>query len=594
MIRSKISQLQEIAPSKRTIKGHLRRMERITLRHAHKFIIRRLANLREVRRHAFSWIILVSLLSVLAWWQSTVSAAPYSADIPAEGGVYTEGVVGAIDNLNPIFAATQAERSASRLIFANLLTYDEKSDLVGELARTWSFDSTGKVFTLQLKPQARWQDGAAITADDIVFTFSLIKNADTRSPLYASWRNIGVEKIDNQTVRFLLPAAYAGFANSLTIGMLPMHTLKNVKPSELRTEPFNRAPSVGSGPFAFQGLSAVDAAQTHYLVRMIANPLYVLGAPKLAGFQLHAYKDREELPKALRNQEVASISDTVMSQLTSLDSDLFQRTDAPLNNGVYAFLRTDASALGDVRVRQALQLATDHGAISKLFQGEVSKLEGPLLPTQLGFSADTRQPAMNLTRAKQLLDEAGWTQAGPGSRRVKNGQPLKLRLTTVSSGDYPALAQALMDQWSKIGVEFDSSLVKAEDIQQNIILPRAYDVLIYEIAIGSDPDVYAYWHSSQATARGFNLSDYKSPKVDDALDSARTRLDPNLRAAKYHLFLQQWLADVPAIGLYRPSLVYIHKKDVVTFNGHALIDPVDRYFDVRYWASGKTLERATR
>jgi peptide/nickel transport system substrate-binding protein len=594
MIRSKISQLQEIAPSKRTIKGHLRRMERVTLRHAHKFIIRRLANLREVRRHAFGWIVLVSLLSGVAWWQSTVSAAQYSTDVSAEGGVYTEGVVGGIDNLNPIFAATPAERSAARLIFASLLTYDEQGDLVGELAQNWTFDDTGKIFTLNLRPQARWQDGAPVTADDVIFTFALIKNADTRSPLYASWRNIGVEKVDAHTVRFILPAVYAGFPNSLIVGMLPQHTLKDVKPSELRTEPFNRAPAVGSGPFAFQGLSAIDAAQTHYLVRMSANPMYVLGAPKLAGFQLHAYKDREELPKALRNQEVASISDTVISHLPDMDSESFERTYAPLNNGVYAFLRTDAAFLGDGRVRQALQLATDHSAINKLFNGAVTNLEGPLLPGQLGYRNDTRQPAMNVVRAKQLLDEAGWTQAGQGSRRIKNGEPLKLRIVTVSSGDYPALAQALMDQWSKIGVEFESALVKAEDIQQNVILPRAYDVLIYEIAIGRDPDVYAYWHSSQATSRGFNLSDYKSPKVDDALESARSRLDPQLRDAKYHLFVQQWLADAPAIGLYRPSLVYVHNKDVVTFKAHALVDPVDRYFDVRYWAAGKTLQYTTR
>jgi peptide/nickel transport system substrate-binding protein len=594
MIRNTISQLQEIAPSKRTIKGHLRRVERVTLRHAHKFIIRRLANLREVRRHAFGWIILVGLLSGVAWWQADLSTRSYSTDVPAEGGVYTEGVAGTIDNVNPIFAATQAERSASRLLFAGLLTYDDEGDLVGELARSWTFDDTGKVFTIKLRPEARWQDGAAITADDVVFTFSLIKNADTRSPLYASWRNIGVEKVDAQTIRFTLPAAYAGFPNSLTVGILPMHTLKKVRPSELRTEPFNRSPSVGSGPFVFQGLSTVDAAQTHYVVRMSANTMYVLGAPKLAGFQLHAYKDREELPKALRNQEVASIGDTVISQLNSIDTSTFQRIDAPLDNGVYAFLRTDSGLLGDVKVRQALQLATDHVAIAKLFHGAVSNLEGPLFPNQLGFSADTHQPTLNVARAKQLLDEAGWAQAGQGSRRIKNGQPLKLHLVTVSSGDYPALAQTLMDEWSKIGVEFEPTLVKAEDIQQNVILPRAYDMLIYEIAIGADPDVFAYWHSSQASSRGFNLSDYKSAKVDDALDSARSRLDPNLRAAKYHLFLQQWLGDAPAVALYRPSLVYIQNKDVVTFDNHPLVDPVDRYFNIRYWAAGKTLERMTR
>ncbi|HKX73087.1 MAG TPA: peptide ABC transporter substrate-binding protein [Candidatus Saccharimonadales bacterium] len=596
MIRSPISQLQEIAPSKRTLKGHLRRIERVSLRHAHKFIVRRIANLREVRRHAFGWLVLVALLSGVAFWQSNVAAAQYTTDGPAEGGVFTEGVFGAVDNLNPIFAATPAERSASRLLFANLLSYDDNGGLVGELAQTWRLDETGKVFTMRLRETAKWQDGAPVTSDDVIFTFELIKNADTRSPLYASWRNIAIEKIDKYTVRFTLPAVYAAFANSLVVGILPQHVLKDVRPSELRTEPFNRSPNVVSGPFTFQALSAVDANRTHYAVRMAANKNYVLGAPKLNGFQLHAYKDREDLSKALRNQEVASISDPTINQLKTIDKERFATVNAPLDNGVYAFLKTDSELLSDVRVRQALQLATDQPAITKLFDGTVQELNGPLLPGQLGYRADLQQPSTNLARANQLLDEAGWKRNSQGTRRVKDGQPLKLRLVSLSSGNYPALAESVMAQWSKIGVEFDTTapLVKADDIQQNVILPRAYDVLIYEIAIGHDPDVYAYWHSSQATERGFNLSDYKSPKVDDALDSARTRLDPALRAAKYQLFVQQWLADVPAIGLYRPSLVYVQNKDVFTFAPHRLVDPSDRYFNVRYWAAGHVPLRPTR
>ncbi len=152
-MRSPLSQLQEIAPSKRSIKGHLRRIERVSLRHAHRFFIRRLANLREVRRHALGWLVLVALLSGVAFWQSNVSASQYTASIPAEGGVYTEGVFGTVDNINPIFASTPAERSASRLVFANLLSYDHEGDLVGELAQNWQMDPSGR-----LKDRMEWEE----------------------------------------------------------------------------------------------------------------------------------------------------------------------------------------------------------------------------------------------------------------------------------------------------------------------------------------------------------------------------------------------------------------------------------------------------
>jgi peptide/nickel transport system substrate-binding protein len=151
----------------------------------------------------------------------------------------------------------------------------------------------------------------------------------------------------------------------------------------------------------------------------------------------------------------------------------------------------------------------------------------------------------------------------------------------------------LMNQWARIGVTFNTQLVKPEDIQQNVIIPRSYDVLLYELAIGSDPDVYAYWHSSQATDHGFNLSEYKVPQADDALDSARSRSDPALRIAKYHTFIQRWLADVPAIGLYRPNLTYIQTKGVTSFSARNIADPIDRYENVRFWSASKIELRPT-
>src|SRR5687768_2636115 len=94
------------------LKGKLRQLEGITLKHAHRFIIRRLKNLQEVRRHALGWLLLISLLSVAVLWQTTQVTRLYSKEGPSEGTTYTEGVFGAVDNLNPIFASTPAERSA--------------------------------------------------------------------------------------------------------------------------------------------------------------------------------------------------------------------------------------------------------------------------------------------------------------------------------------------------------------------------------------------------------------------------------------------------------------------------------------------------
>ena len=69
---------------------------------------------------------------------------------------------------------------------------------------------------------------------------------------------------------------------------------------------------------------------------------------------------------------------------------------------------------------------------------------------------------------------------------------------------------------------------------------HTYDVLLYGISIGKDPDVFAYWHSSQAnilSPNRLNLSEYKSTIADRALEAGRTRSDTTLRSVKYKSFL---------------------------------------------------------
>ena len=122
---------------------------------------------------------------------------------------------------------------------------------------------------------------------------------------------------------------------------------------------------------------------------------------------------------------------------------------------------------------------------------------------------------------------------------------------------------------------------------QNILQPRNYDVLLYQLNIGADPDIYAYWHSSQISPQGLNFSNYSNTISDDALTSARSRVEPLLRNAKYLTFSRQWLSDVPAIGLYQSTSQYVTSKNTHSFDkSNTLISPINRYSDVLDWSVG--------
>ena len=152
------------------------------------------------------------------------------------------------------------------------------------------------------------------------------------------------------------------------------------------------------------------------------------------------------------------------------------------------------------------------------------------------------------------------------------------------------MADELTRQWKELGVQTQSSefdpLQNQQSFAQAVLQPRAYDVLVNELVIGGDGDVFAYWHSSQAQSTGYNFSNYQNGLVDDTLASARSSTDQPLRARKYTVFGDQWIKDVPAIGLFQSSLRYAHTKTVGTVDKtKSLPTPIDRYSNVLYWTA---------
>lgn len=570
-------------PSVKHVRIRARKLEGATMRHAHRFIISRWTNLRDVRRHALGWIVLAGLLVVatalqLYWVQST-----YSSKEAVAGGTYAEGVIGRIDTLNPIYASTQSERSASQLIFSSLFRYDESNNLTSDIAETWKQSDDGKLYTVNLRTNAYWHDGKRVTADDVVFTLSLIKNQQARSYLYRTWQDVQVKALDKQTLQFTLPSAYAPFPHALTFGILPKHILQNVSPLRLREHPFNRDP-VGSGPFTFRSIQIINPDADRLVLQVERNDGYYRGAVKLDRFQLHTYKDHDDLRQGFLSREINAANEVTSADIKTIMAHTPDAVvhDAPLYDGVYAFFQTDRPALNDVKVRQALVKATNRAELRKELSGYASPLEGPLLPEQIKGIGGLKQPVYDVKTANAELEAAGWVLKN--GVREKDGQRLQLSVVAPESGDFPGILKSLARQWRKVGVDVKTQVVQTGTFEQNILTPRAYDVLLYELALGADPDVFAYWHSSQASVRGYNLSNYRSGIADDALLSARGRSETNLRATKYKGFVEQWLKDAPAVALYQPHLRYVTTSNThAGARSHAVIDTLGRYHTLDNW-----------
>lgn len=583
---SSVQKALERLPDRRRLRRRLRRIESKSLKHAQTFLVERWQNAREARRHIVLWLGLVTVLIGSLFAQAVITQKKYITPVPQEGGTYKEGVLGDLETLNPIFASSGAEKSAARLMFSGLLQYDATGNLIGDLAESWTVGDGGKVYDFVLRPQLRWQDGAPLTADDVVFTVNTIQNPDVRSPFYGSWRSIAVEAVDKRTVRFRLPSAAGPFPHLLTVGIIPKHKLEDIAPGNIRTSDFSLSPTT-NGPFVFRSLQRVNTTEGRYVVHMAANNLYQHGQPKLERFQLFVYPDKESLAAAFMSGEVNAVADLTTQDIGDLGEQReYKVAHTPVDNVMMAIFKTDDGVMQDVKVRKAFELATDRRAIINKLGGKANLLETPIPTGGIVDVSGLAQSPFSLDAAKQHLEAAGWA-AGNNGARTKDGQPLKVSLVGVRSGDYPLILETLAEQWSKLGAQVTTRLEEPDRVQQDVLAPRLYDVVLYELAVGGDPDVYAYWHSSQAGMNGINLANYRSGAVDDALSSARSRIEPELRSAKYRTFIQQWLNDVPAVALYQPHLHYVTglKVEAIDESHGSLVDYVDRYRSVLYWSA---------
>ncbi|HEV2412199.1 MAG TPA: ABC transporter substrate-binding protein [Candidatus Saccharimonadales bacterium] len=564
------------------LKDRLLEFESVTTRHGQRYILRRWSNFTEVGKHAITWLAIVLLLILGVGFQENALNSFYKVAVPAAGGIYSEGVVGSAADFNPIFATTQPEQTVTRLVFSSLLEYGPDNNLVGDLADSWTVDNTGQIYTVHLNPDAQWQDGVPVTSADVVYTIGAIQDPATGSPLASNWAHVEVKALNPQTVQFTLPAPFPPFINSLTSGIIPQHILSRVPDYQLRSASFDTDPTVGSGPYKFIN-SQTFTNQTD--IRLTRNSNYYGGHVLPSGFNVDAFNDYNGLLEAFRVGEISAASDVQPGDVHSLRAlRNVQVQEAPLMNETLAFFNMNSTVMQDAKVRAALNIAVNKEAIIDALDDEYRAASIPLLPGQLGYDATQDVGGFSQTAATTLLASDGYVKSKDGLLE-KNGVPLTVNLAASTDDVYPKVADLLAKQWQSIGITVQVNLVDDQNIQQNVLVPRNYDVLVYQLAIGADSDVYAYWDSAEIGEQGLNLSNYSNQYVDELLQSARTSTDPSLRAVKYHDFVTQWVSDQPAVVLYQPTYNYAMRDNVAGFIPHPLVQPTDRFYNIADWSA---------
>jgi peptide/nickel transport system substrate-binding protein len=535
--------------------------------------------LQLVRRFLLVWwlipvIALLGLLQQVGALQRLASLA-----VAAPGGTYTEAAVGTVQNLNPLLPESTTASDINRLIFSGLTRYNSRRQVVPDLASSWDISADGKTYTFHLRHGIKWHDKVPFTSADVAFTMTAIQNPDSRSPLASSWQNVKVDVKDDYTVIFTLPQPLSSFLDSTTVGIVPRHLLESVEPSQLREADFNQHP-VGTGPFQIKTF-APSAKE----VELTANPAYYFGRPKLDEFVFKFYDTPNQTLQAYAQRQVTSpgriLPETSSDLRTQAHLDLVEFT---LPEETTLFFANGDPLLKDKDLRDLLSRSLNRTAILDHAAGGQGVVTAePLLPGQPGYTDKYGHKSLAPDAVRRALDDAGWHQAKPGETRTKDGRRLKFKLVTQKGGELERAAAEIKRQWAGLGIGLEVAVVDKTELQQTYMRPRNFQMLLYGVNLGADPDVYSFWHSSQAQDPGVNLSGYNSADADRALEAGRIKSDPLVRMGKYDAFLKAWNADAPAAVLYQSGYVYGVRDEVSGIIARRLVDPADRYYGVEHW-----------
>ena len=515
----------------------------------------------------------------------------FTQSVPKSGGEYAEGLVGSPRFLNPILSQTNSvDGDLSALIFSSLVAYDKDHKLVNDLADSYEISPDQLSYTFHLKQNVKWHDGEPFKADDVVFTVSAIEDTEFKSPLGREFRGVVCEKVDDYTVRFTLKEPFAPFISMLTFGILPEHLWYNITPANADLNELNKKP-IGTGPWKVDSFKK-DKSGLIKSYTLAPNADFYGRKPYLSKLIFKFYGDNMSAIEALKNKNVDGIGYLPLelkNELRKHNNIAYHEMDQPQYAAIFFNQRKNSLLQADY-VRQALALSINKEKIvNQVFSGDAKTLDAPILPG-VDNNPDIVKYAYNQEAAASLLSKNGWvmtvstTPDGLTEQvRRKNNFVLAITLTVPDQPQYLQTAKIIQDSWAQIGVKTTLEIVDKAKIVSDNIAGRKYEALLFSENMSSDPDPFAFWHSSQNEYPGTNLAVFSDKTVDGLLEAARKYNNLDDRKAKYWEFQKIISSKLPVIFLYSPLYSYPQDKKVRGFDVGLIASYSDRFSNLSDW-----------
>ena len=500
---------------------------------------------------------------------SAASEIPYKPTKAGGGGALKLLFWQAPTLLNPHFAIGIKDQEACRVFYEPLAGWDVDGNLVPILGAeiptigNGGLAADGTAVTWRLKQGVKWHDGSPFTADDVVFTWQYVTDADTSAVFIGNYKDIkSAEKIDDHTVRLTFrqptPLWTSAFVSSSGM-ILPKHLFADYVGAKSRDAPNNLKP-VGTGPYLFADFKPGD------LVLGKINPDYhVPNRPHFDTLEIKGGGDAVSAARAvLQTGEYdyawnLQVEDEILLKLENggrgkveivptgnLEFVLLNATDPNIEvDGERSSVKTRHPLFSDAAVREAINLLIDRASVQNFIYGRGGIATPNCVNNPARFRSRNLTFEFNIEKANQVLEAAGWRRGSDGVRQ-KDGKPLKIVFQTAINSPRQKNQAIIKQACQKAGIEVELKTVAGSVFfSSDVANPDTYahfycDMQMYMMtALSPEPQFFMNQYVSTEAAskankwQGRNISRWQNADYDKAFKDAESELDPVKRAALF-------------------------------------------------------------
>ncbi len=508
---------------------------------------------------------------------------------PIPGGEWKEGIVGSVRFINPVLAVSNIDKDLTSIVHAGLLRRLPDGSYTGDLADSYEIDKSGLVYTFVLKDDIKFHDGTEVTSDDVIYTIDRIKDPLEKSPRNIEWQGVTAKSLDPKTVVFTLKQPFADFLDIATVGIIPKHIYGKYG-ADAFTQAEENIKAIGAGPYKITKVKTKKNMPTVINLEKARRGVE-FGYIKKITFKF--FENESSAISALTNGEIEHLGSVTAKSAKELKEKGYPVTLAsfPRLYGIF-FNPKNSDILKQPRITEVIASSIDkEQVIESVLNGFAEKVDAPL-PTKLEERINMLYTPIDV---EKTLKSQGWSigEDGiwekkisiikPGSKKAE--ESVEKFSFTIATSDTPELragAEEIATELKSKGIMVSVASYDSTTLEEKI-RTRNYEALYYGVQISRESQVYAFWHSSQREHPGLNISGYTNTRADSALENLQKETIEDLRISEWKKFVTAFYTDVPAVFIYSPSYIYVHKNKLPFEMLTSIHTAADRFINIRDW-----------